>query len=173
MSTTSLRLSEGGVDPHWAQFIDFEADESPPLTHRKRYTQTDRSNSDSEPATHGSDPLRNMHRRTMSHGPLDSSPKENNDFNVERNVVERRQTHKRKATLRSYKNKPNSNNLLPRTEALLMAIADSSITAPSGKPRLSPMKTKSVTFEEQPQCPAEKARRTKSLGTLIGKFRRR
>ena len=185
MSTTSLRLSEGGVDPHWAQFIDFEADLSPPLTQRKTFNQTTRANSDSEPSSHGpeSDSQSSIHR-TFSHGPtsLDSSPKENKDLNVQRtwHGGDRRHVHvpkrdhgKKGSTLRSYRSKSNSSTLLPRTEALLMAIADSSITARSNAQTISPKKTKSVTFEEQPHEKVQKARRTKSLGTLIGKLRRR
>lgn len=172
MSTNTLRLGDGGVDPHWAQFIDFEADSSPPITQRKSFRMEERSSSDSEPMLQ----LRKM-ARTYSQGPLDSdhSPKENTDMNAQR-VGERRGVRKKSSsTLRSYRKSSNANNLLPRTEALLMAIADSSITTRPSARTISPKKNKSVTFEDDavPQEGVEKGRRSKSLGTLIGKLRRR
>lgn len=167
-------LSEAGVDPQWAHWIDF--DEGSPRADSKPRLSKDASKHE------GAQGQRTLVTNVRNCSGL---PKENNDLNrVQSTRQHPRNTHIVKirtggTTKSGHGNrKGKSSELLPRTEALLMAIAGSSITNGTGTNGVEIQVTRTQSQDLQEKDPKKtkrlpKSKRTNSFGSLLNKLRRK
>lgn len=154
---TECSIENVGVDPHWAQWIDFETETEPilaPVATQTGSTKQNETTGDENKRINASRPsLTEVPIRKASGSPRNEATAKPQDPRNKRQVFEMLRKH--------------TNALLPRTEALLMAIIDSK-GAGNGT-----SKEERHPSEPTPETTSNARRnsRAKSLGSILGKFR--